>query len=47
MIQNIIFRIFQGIFQGQRKSRVCQGLTGFPGFVGHPVKSSEAKCMFF
>ena len=22
--------------QGQRKSRVFQGLPGFPGFVGHP-----------
>ena len=27
-------RVFQGIFQGQRKSRVFQGL---PGFVDHPV----------
>ena len=23
-------------FQGQTKSRVFQGLPGFPGFVGHP-----------
>ena len=28
------FRVLQGIFQGQTKSRVFQGL---PGFVGHPV----------
>ena len=24
-------------FQGKRKARVFQGLSGFPGFVGHPV----------
>ena len=28
------FRVFQGVFLGQRKSMVFQGL---PGFVGHPA----------
>ena len=29
-------RVLQAIFPGGRKSKVFQGLPGFPGFVGHP-----------
>jgi len=35
------FRVFQGIFPGERKSRVFQSLPGIPGCVRHPVHTSH------
>ena len=34
------FKVFQGILQGQRKSRVFQGL---PGFVGQPNQRTASR----
>jgi len=34
---NVISGLSRAFFQGQRKSRVFQGLPGLAGFVGHPV----------
>ena len=37
------FRAFQGIFLGAKK---VQGLSRFPGFVGHPVETSSIEWSF-
>jgi len=53
LLQDIIFQgwiLISGFsrvyLQGQTKSRVFQGLPGFPGFVGHPppIRKSDSKC---